>query len=717
MPASRAGFGLRGARRRAMFYVWMNLVEFLKELAVIATAGVVAAVAMARIRLPAVAGLLLAGAVVGPYGLKFVSDAHNIEIMAEIGVVLLLFTIGLEFSLGRFARIGRLLVIGGGLQVSLTTAAVLLIALGLGYSVEQGLLFGFIIALSSTAIVLRQLAERREIDAPHGRFVVGALIFQDLCVIPMMLIVPVLAGQGGGSSVALDLTLALGKAAAVVISVLLLSRVVLPQVFKRVDAVRSREIFLMAVLVVCIGTAYLTSLVGLSLALGAFLAGMVIAGSPFAQRAMTDVLPLRDLFTSLFFLSLGMLFDISAVANHPGPVFLLFALMLVGKGVIGSLAAMVMRFPARVAFISGVGLAQFGEFGFVLAKVGATAGLISEQDAAILFAAGILTMFVTPLTMAFAPSFTAGAALLRPLERLLGARGIAQQTERDESVADHVIIAGYGLAGRMLANALKSCGMQYLILELNAETVKLARELREPAYYADITNDETLDHAHIDKARALVIMINDPDAVRRAIANARRLSPDLPIYVRTHYLSEQQQLNGAGAHDIVVEELEAGIELMARVLRDSGVARNVITERVKEARVETQPSARRETLPRRKLKNVAELDELKIESCLIREGHFAIGKSTAGINLRNETGATLVALRRNGDLVEQPDIRAPFAAGDVLYLVGSKESVNAAMTFLEKGELREETAVMKRVSDKEDPPRSDMVHILPDKPE
>jgi len=694
----------------------MDLVGFLGQFAIVAAAGVVAAVLMAWIRLPAVAGFLFAGALVGPYALGLVNDARTISTLAEVGVVLLLFTIGLEFSLTRFARIWNMVIVGGGLQVGLTTLAVLGVCLALGYNSFQGIFIGFVLAQSSTSIVLQNLSRRREVDAPHGRFIVGAQIFQDLCVVPMMLVIPLLAGLGGGNF-GLDLGLALGKAALMVTAVVLLSRIIVPPIFQRVAAARSRESFLMAVLVTCIGTAYLTSLAGLSLALGAFLAGLVIAGSPFGQRAMTDVLPLRDLFASLFFLSLGMYFDIRAFFEHPIAVALVFVGILVGKSLIAALAAMAMRFPARVATIGGIGMAQFSEMGFVLATLPQAAGIVSPDVLKVLFAAGILTMFVTPLTMAFAPSFTAGAALLRPLERLLGARGIAQQTERDESMSEHVIIAGYGLAGRMLANALKASGMQYLILELNAETVKLARELREPAYYADITNDETLDHAHINKARALVIMINDPDAVRRAIANARRLSPELPIYVRTHYLSEQQQLNGAGAHDIVVEELEAGIELMARVLRDSGVARNVITERVKEARLETQPSARKETLPRRKLKNVAELDELKIESCLIREGHFAIGKSTAGINLRKETGATLVAMRRNGDLVEQPDIRAPFIAGDVLYLVGSKESVNAAMTFLEKGELREETAVMKRAPDKEDPPRSDMVHVLPERPE
>ena len=663
----------------------MDLVAFLKELAIVAAAGVTAAVLMAYIRLPAVAGLLLAGAVVGPYGVAMVDDPHSIELMAEVGVVLLLFTIGLEFSLSRFARIGRLLVIGGTLQVAATTGVALLVSLWLGYGVSQGVFFGFLFSMSSTAIVLRALSERRELDAPHSRFILGVMIFQDLCVVPMMLVVPLLAGKSDDGNPAVLISLALGKAVLVVAATFLLSRVILPPIFKRVDAVRSREVFLMAVIVVCIGTAYLTSLVGLSLALGAFLAGMVIAGSPFAQRALSDVLPLRDLFTSLFFLSLGMLFDFSVLLQAPLPVLGVFLALLLGKGLIASVAALVMRFPARVAWIAGVGLAQFGEFGFVLAKIGASLQLISEHDSHVLFAAGILTMFVTPLTMSFAPRFAAGAALLRPLERLLGARGIAEQTARDERLTDHVVIAGYGLAGRLLARALAQSGIPYLIIELNLETVREARKKGEPAYYADVTNEETLEHAHLRQARALILLINDAAAVRRAIAISNHLSPQTPVYVRSHYLAESLALNGAGAHDIVSEELEAGIEILARVLRDLGVPRNVVSERVKDARDSTQLSARRDTLPRRRLRHIAELDDMKIESFLVRADSHALGRSLADLRLRTETGALAIAVRHEGRLVEQYEPRERLAEGDLLYLAGSRLAVGRAVAYLQSG--------------------------------
>lgn len=697
----------------------MDLVNFLREVAIVAAAGVVAAVLMAWIRLPAVAGFLLAGALVGPHAFALVEDPKTIGTLAEVGVVLLLFTIGLEFSLERFARIWNMVVIGGGLQIGLTTLVVMGICLALGFNVSQGVFVGFVLAQSSTSIVLQNLSRRREVDTPHGRFIVGAQIFQDLVMVPKMLVIPLLAGRGG-DNFALDLGWALGKAALMVAAVVTLSRLVIPPIFRRVAAARSREAFLLAILVTCIGTAYMTSMAGLSLALGAFLSGLVIAGSPFGQRAMTDILPLRDLFASLFFLSLGMYFDIQAVLQHPIAVVLVFVGILFGKSLVAALAAMAMRFPARVAVIGGVGMAPFSEMGFVLATMPLAAGLVSPDVLKIIFAAGIPTMFITPLMMALAPSFSAGAALLRPLERILGTRGISQQAERDERISSHVIIAGYGLAGRLLAQSLKATGIRYLILELNAETVRSAREAREPAYYADVTSEEALSHAHIDKARALVLLINDADAVRRTISNAKRISPDLPVYVRAHYLSEQPRLNGAGAHDIVVEELEAGIELMARVLRDSGVPRNVITERVKDAREETQPSARKDTLPRRKLRNVAELDEMKIESFLVRDGSYASGRTLAAMQLRNRSGALVVAARRGGKLLEQVPAEDKFNAGDTVYLAGSKASVARAIALLQTGQAEDAEAAAGEASEPghvSDPtPRSDMVHVLPEKP-
>ncbi|MBW1872535.1 MAG: cation:proton antiporter, partial [Deltaproteobacteria bacterium] len=295
----------------------MNQIPLLQELAIIAGLGAAVTVLLGRLRLPAVAGLLATGALAGPFGLGLINEVHAIEALAEIGVVLLLFTIGLEFSLKRLRHIFRRVALGGLVQVGSTVAVATWIALALGEPPGRAVFYGFVFALSSTAIVLRVLSQRGEIDAPHGRFIVGTLIFQDLCVIPMMLIVPVLGSQEPAGAVISNIGFALGKAVIVVVGILLVARVLVSRVLRWVDARRSREVFILAVLAICIGTAWLTSLTGLPLALGAFLGGIVVADSEFKHRAMGDMIPLRNAFVSVFFVSLGMMFDGRILLNHP----------------------------------------------------------------------------------------------------------------------------------------------------------------------------------------------------------------------------------------------------------------------------------------------------------------------------------------------------------------------------------------------------------------
>jgi len=571
----------------------MTHVPLLDELAIIAALGVIVSVLLARLRLPTVAGLLMAGALVGPFGLKLVSSVSAIEMLAEVGVVLLLFTIGLEFSLTRLRSIFAQVAIGGSVQVGLTTAVVTGVAVALGRPFGEGIFYGFVFALSSTAIVLRALSERRELDAPHGRFIVGALIFQDLCVVPMVLVVPLLGASAGGEAAARDIGIALGKAAVVVVAVVAIARLVVPRIFKWVDASRSREVFLLTVLGICIGTAWLTSLAGLSLALGAFLGGMVVADTEFGHRAMGDMLPLRDAFLSVFFVSLGMLFDIRAVIEHPVAVAVLFTGFLLGKGVVASFAAATMRFPARAAWLAGVGLAQFGEFGFVLVRLGESSRVIDASASSTLLAAGIASMFVTPLLVRLAPHLTAGEKLLGPLTKLLGAQSIESMEQPDGTKrSGHVVVVGYGVAGQLVASALTRSGVRYVALELNAETVKRARAAGEEVFYADATSIEALHHASLETAAALVLLMNDPQAVERVVEAAHRTAPKVPIILRTHYLSDRRQLLALGATEIVAEELEAGVEVVARVLTRLDVPRAAIDEWLVEVRTMTEPSAR-----------------------------------------------------------------------------------------------------------------------------
>ncbi len=561
----------------------MEQLPLLEEIAIVAAAAVVVAVVAGRLRLPTVAGFLLCGALVGPHALGFVEDTHSIEVIAEVGVVLLLFTIGLEFSLSRLKHIFRTVALGGVLQVGATFALVVAVAAAFGASVSEAVFSGFAIALSSTAIVLRALTERRELDAPHGRFIVGTLIFQDLCVVPMVLIVPLLNGGDNGAG-ALDIGFALGKAALVVVGVMALSRTVVPLVMDWVEASGSREVFLLAVLSLCIGTAWLTSLAGLSLALGAFLGGLVVADTEYSHRAMGDVLPLRDVFVSFFFVSLGMLFNVRVLGASPVEVAVILLGLILGKGAIATFAALVMRFPPRAAWLAGVGLAQFGEFGFVLVRVATREGVIEPTDIEPLLAAGIISMFLTPLFLQMAPHITAGERLLAPLAKLLRVQGIEDADTSARELRDHVVVIGYGVAGRLVTTTLRTVAIQHVILELNAENVRRGREIGDPVFYADATSSEALNHAHLRQARCVVVMINDPQATQRVVDAVRRQSPSVPMVVRTHYLAGQAHLLALGASRVVAEEIEGGVEVLSQVMRVLDVPLNVIEEEIRTAR-------------------------------------------------------------------------------------------------------------------------------------
>jgi CPA2 family monovalent cation:H+ antiporter-2 len=659
----------------------MEPIPLLKEIAIVAAAAVLVVVVVGRMRVPTVAGLLLSGALVGPHGLRLVSDTHAIELIAEVGVVLLLFTIGLEFSLERLKHIFRRVALGGILQVGGTLALVAAGAVALGVGYGPAVFYGFIFALSSTAIVLRALTERRELDAPHGRFIVGALIFQDLCVIPMVLLVPLLGTVDQGGTY-VEIGIALGKAAAVVVGVLGISRVVVPRVLEWVEASRSREVFLLAVLTLCVGTAWLTSLAGLSLALGAFLGGLVVADTEYSHRAMGDVLPLRDVFVSFFFVSLGMFFNVRVLAEDPLLVLLLLLVFVLGKGAVATAAALLMRFPPRAAWLAGVGLAQFGEFGFVLMRLGTGTNLVQREDVEPVLIAGIISMFLTPLLLHRAPHITAGERLLAPLARLLRARGIEEIDFRGEVLRDHVVVIGYGVAGRFLVSTLRNRGIKHVILELNADNVRRGREAGDPVFYADATSKEALRHAHIEHARCIVVMINDPQATFRVVDAVRRVAPQAAVVIRTRYLADQDRLLALGGSRVVAEEVEGGIEVLAHVLRELDVPRNVIEAEIHGAREATQASVRSMTIPRNRWAGGAPLSALKVESVLVVEGSPGASRSLREIDLRAKTGALLVAIQRGESLLSHPRADEALAPGDVAYLIGEADSVQAAVELL-----------------------------------
>ena len=656
--------------------------HLLEEITVIATVSVIVTLLLGRLKLPVVAGLVLSGALVGPKAMSLAHDPEAIEVIAEVGVIFLLFTIGLEFSLSRLKNIFRQVALGGLLQVGVTTLVTSLVCLGLDLSFPEAVVYGFVFALSSTALVLRTLGERGELDAPHGRFIVGTLIFQDLCIVPMVLVVPLLANGFDKPETWQAIMFALGKAALVVVLLFATSRKVIPYLFRWVDASRSNEVFILTVLCLCIGTAYLTSLTGLSLALGAFLAGMIVADTDFRHRAMGDILPLRDVFVSFFFVSLGMFFNFQLLAEKPMEVGLLLLAFIGGKGLIAILAASFMRFPPRAAWLAGVGLAQFGEFGFIILQLAIQEGVVLESEIGTLLNAGILSMFLTPLLVYKAPHFTAGERALDPLAKLLRARSAEELEDRTVGHSDHVVVIGYGLAGRLLTNSLSRLKIEAVALEMNSDNVELGRKLGDPVYYADATSEEALGHAHVESCRAIVIMINDNQAIERVISTIARMKVKAPVFVRTQYMRGSEKLSQELPVNIVASEVEGGLEILSLVLNQLKIPRNLIVREIDQAREETMHSDREYYSSPLPLEAHAGLKDLKVEKLIVGAKSHVAGKSPRNLDLAEATGVSILAIRRQDTLLVHRLAEVSFEPGDLVYCLGNKEDIqNITLSF------------------------------------
>jgi len=548
-----------------------------------------------RLRQPSVVGFLASGVLVGPYGLSLIGEVHQVELLAEIGVVLLLFTIGLEFSISKLNQMRYLVLGGGSLQV---VGTILLIGGGawlFGIPPSQAVFFGFLLALSSTAIVLKIFMDRGEIDSPQGRFAVGILLFQDICVVPLMLLTPLLSGKAAAGPVAI--LFVLGKVVLTITLIIFLSRLLVPQLLFQVVKMRSPEVFIISIILICLGTAWATSRIGLSLALGAFLAGMVIAESEYVHQAMANVLPLRDSFIGLFFVSIGMLMDVRTFLTHPLAVVGTLSAILVGKTVVVVGSVLALGYPLRVATLVGCALAQVGEFSFVLSRVGWEWGLITPQLNQYFLSAAVASLLLTPFAIQMSPKVADWIGRLRWLEHRFPGRKFEELKPERVQLRDHVIIVGYGPTGRNLSRVLKATDIPYCILELNGETVRRMRAKGEPIYYGDVSTQEILKHLGIQHARSLVVAISDPASIRRATRLARELNPHLYILVRTRYEVEIDELYRLGANEVIAEEFETSIELFARVLRRYHLPRTVIGEQIDKVRQEKYEMLRKLQAP------------------------------------------------------------------------------------------------------------------------
>lgn len=662
-------------------YLAMSEPGLLADLLVLFALSVAAALAFHRLRLPPIVGFLITGVISGPYGFGLIRNVADVESLAEIGVILLLFTVGLEFSLQHLARIRRFLVIGGALQVGLTITVTACLARLLAVAWPVATFLGMLVALSSTAITLRLYAERGELDTPFGNAALAILIFQDLCVVPMMLLTPALAG-GGRNATSLAKTLL--EAVLFIAATVVAARLVVPRILHLVAATRRREVFLLTIVLFCLGTAWASARVGLSLALGAFIAGIVIADSEYSHQALSDMVPLREVFNSLFFISIGMLFDIRTVVHSPLLILCAIVAVIAIKFLVTGGASLALGQSVRPSVATGLGLAQIGEFSFVLSAAGMSAGLLDERLDQLFLAVAVGTMALTPSLMAIAPGASATFERYVPGRWRQRTADLASGGPGDSPIADHVIIVGFGFNGRNLARVLRDVGIAYRVIDSNASIARQERRRGEPMFYGEASSPEVLHHAGIERARVLVIAISDVAATRATVAAVRRVNPTIHIIVRTRYMREIASLTQLGSGEVIPEEFETAIEVFTRVLRRYLVPRDVIEREVRNVRGEFDDMFRPLPDAAARVEDLSRfLTDVTLVVVRVERGAPASDERLSDARFRERSGATVVAIQRDGGgIVASPSGDETVHAGDTVLLMGRTDQLERAATLL-----------------------------------
>lgn len=532
------------------------------ELAVVLLGSLIGLLVFSRLRIPEIVGFLLTGIVVGPSVLNLAGNSETISALAEIGVLLLLFTVGLEFSFQKLSGMRRLVFGGGGLYVLSNIFFATLAFTAIGWTVREALFLGALVALSSTALVLKVLEKTRMMEGPIGSVSVAILLFQDLAIVPIVLLMPLLSA-GGEISLADQLLKLFWQVVLIVPTIVLSRQYILPALLKLVGAARSQELFVIAIFAVCICFAWGAEALGISMALGAFVAGLLIAESQFGYQAYTSVHSFEQLFSGVFFVSIGMLFDVSHVlANMPAVlsfVIVIWLLNLVG----GTVAVRLLGYPARFAFTVALVLSQIGEFSFVLVGLGVVQGIVTAETAKNFIAAGILTMVLSPYFIKRSRNIT--SAMLNTLES--GSSSGRASAAASPELSDHIVIIGFGLTGRCIAQAATAANIPYIVVEMNPQSVAEERQKGERIILGDACSKYVLEKVGVKRARMVCVAITDAFGTRKIVDSIAKYAPDVEVIARCKQLPEVRRLLELGAKEVISEELEASVQMVSRLLQ------------------------------------------------------------------------------------------------------------------------------------------------------
>ena len=538
-------------------------------IAILLAAALVGGMLAHRLKQPVILGYLIVGVIIGPNALGWVSDPDLIEAVATMGVALLMFTLGLEFSISQFKQVGRVGLWGGLLQIVITIAAGILVGLFFfNWSLPESILFGLIISLSSTAVCFKVLTDRGELDSVHGRIMIAMLILQDVSVVAMMLVIPFLSGDIANLPLALGITI--GKTAAFVAAAVVAGLWLLPWLMGKVGGVRSRELFLLTVLVLCLGAAAGTQIFGLSTVFGSFLVGLILRRTRFIHQALAEVTPLRDIFATLFFVSLGMLLEPLFVVEHWPQLLVIVAVIILLKMLIVYGILRGFGYTGRIAVLAGAGLFQIGEFGFILAQGGVAAGFASPDLYDLIIAGAIITMLLTPFSMSLFSRIFVRLAHIAEGILINDSAGSLDLS----AYKNGVVIAGYGRIGQSIGYGLKTAGIPYIVVDCDPERVSDARTCDTACIFGDASNTRVLNLLDLKSARALVVAFPDPLATITTVKSALEINPKLKIIVRAHRGRDAEQLKNLGVTDLVSPEYEASFRFLKKIFNFSGMERS-----------------------------------------------------------------------------------------------------------------------------------------------
>jgi len=626
-----------------------------------------------RVKIPSVVAFLIAGFIVGPSGLALIQNEESISFFAELGVIFLLFTIGLEFSISHILKDKRFVLIGGTVQVASTILIWTTLMNAGGMDSAHSFFWGMLISLSSTAIVMKILSDRMEVDSPHGRATLGILIFQDLIVIPMVMITPVLAGETDND---VSLVKLLIGGFVILIVVYLSARHIMPALLHYAARLKNREMFLFIIIGCCLLIAFMTSEFGLSMALGAFLAGLIISESEYSTHAMYNILPFRDLFTSFFFISIGMMFNVGYFLANPVLIAAIVILVILVKYATGTLSAILSGLPPRASVMTGISLSQVGEFSFVLATTANLLGFFSNNNFQLFLDVTIVTMGFAPILIGLSGKLA--QPLSSPLSRIISGRYKDEDTG-DKGYEDHIIIVGYGLNGKNVSRSAEIAGVPYQIIEMNPDTVRDEKKKGKPIMYGDAGQVEVLKKAGIGRARVLVIVVNDPFGTRQVVQTARMLSQSVHIIVRTRYMGEVSRLMDLGADEVIPEEYETAIEIFTRILYTYLIPEDEIERLVREIRAGGYKMLRSINMPAYTFEDLRVLvPDIEMRTIRIKENSPYCDKQLKETCIRSRYHVSIVAIRRDRDMLVSPGGEERITEGDLVMVLGKPEDIIVA---------------------------------------